>query len=196
MNYVNFNKILGSKNMKHLAVLSALSLSFTLAACGPEKSQLDLERETKAEKIKQKSDENDRLVGSYAGEVTYQGQTLGLLLLDLHKQDEVANPNELDPTFVPTVQGTLWLNLSTEERQTKPSSTTKYWERLNVERVAYDGGSKVGLLGALPGAKSTISINGIFNGTDTITGIYYSEEGIKLPNGEILNSLDVVLRKK
>lgn len=197
MNYDNFRQILGNRQMTtyNLAkTILLLTLALGLTSCGPEKSQLDLERETKAERINQKASENQRLVGNYTGTVSYNGTELGTLLMDLHRQDELSNPNELDPTFIPTLQGTLWVSLPGVGSLS--TDADPYWD-LNISRVAYDGDAKVSILAASPLATtSTISINGSFNGTDTIKGTFYAKDGIKIPNIGRVNSADVVLNKK
>lgn len=63
-----------------LASLAVLALS----ACGPEASQLDLQRQTAVEQFNQKTQEYEDVVGTYVGRAEYKGTAFAELKLTIN----------------------------------------------------------------------------------------------------------------
>ncbi len=196
MKYANFNAFLGRKSMKTINLTFVILISITLFGCGPEKSQLDLERENKAERTNQKAQENARLVGTYEGQLMYGDSVLGKLKLEIYPMKVLSSTTEIDPTFVPVLSAFLsgYIPfLEDESGRTTPNGE----DNLEViPTVAYDGRSEIILEGVPVGSKYKASVNGTFNGTDTIEGTYFAVGGLRLKGIGTVVSAKIVFKKK
>lgn len=188
--------------MKNITRFITLTIATALlASCGPEKSQLDLERETRNERLNQKARENARLVGEYSGQATYNDTVLGDLTLTIYALELPGTPGDADTPFVPTLQGQLLGYIPFLVTEGQDNSKQEPNIDIMMTNIVYDGGSKVILKGPVIGKeddplKTSLVINSTFNGTDTLEGTFFSPRGIKLPNDQTTNTAHIVLKKK
>lgn len=68
--------------MKKLILTSLAVLALT--SCGPEASQLDLQRQTAVEQFNQKTQEYESIVGTYVGRAEYKGTAFAELKLTIN----------------------------------------------------------------------------------------------------------------
>lgn len=168
----------------HFFVLACLVLG-AITGCGPEKSELDLERERANERLTQKTTEADAIVGTYEGWALFEGKRIykAFVLID---RSFSATPGQsgADPTLNPRITvGLLFETGGPNNDFVFPSvqyyaPTKTLIANLNVGQVGASDASLV-----------------LDFSTPTITGRYFAPRFLPLPNGKKTYSFDIALEK-
>ena len=160
--------------MKNLLLVSLTFSALTIVGCGPEKSQMDVERENSRERLSQKQSEYDTLAGHYRGEMTFKGQTLGTLDLYLTSSFDTVPNNTQDGLWIAVLSGYCIMS----------DPTGKSEAGVSLPDVQYDAGSKLLLMKARPDAKGTdlAKVNAHVLG-DRIEGVYNPPRPTTMPDG-------------
>lgn len=176
--------------MRKLILISLAVLALT--SCGPEASQLDLERENSDAKFKQSSQEYQALVGTYTGYAEYKGVQFASLKLDITLVTDQQPNQTQDGLWSPRLKAKFKFKSSTVgelagTRFNSPDVSYKENE-IVVMKLYFADSARIGAVAA----DVNLSVHG-----NTLVGFYDASDYIimdEFPNDDIAR-FNVVLEK-
>lgn len=170
-----------------LIALTSFILAILVVGCGPEKSELDLERERTKGQLLQKTAETEFLIGQYKGWAMHERNKIFPLTLFIERTYKSVQTGGAEPIMVPKFVVAGYFD-------SKTSTTPADFIFPDVE---YFASTKTLICSTAPSLSSdagSASMVLSFSNTNP-TGTYTSPRIITLPNGKKTLTLDIVLEK-